>query len=203
MDGRRVGFITGGKLSPQDRSSRLIIISAPSGAGKTTLCNKILQSFPNVTLSISTTTRTQRPGEKEGQYFFVTREKFQKKIEQGEFAEWAIVHGNYYGTSKAVIEKATQDSKHVLFDIDVQGAMSLKRTFGERTILIFVHPPSLSELKTRLQNRKQDTPESIKTRLKNAQKELKWSPDFDYEIVNDNLENAFQRVKKIIEQECR
>ena len=109
---------------------RLIIISAPSGAGKTTLCDMLIKEFPQISLSISTTTRPKRPNEQEGtHYHFVTAEEFQKKIDHGDFAEWAEVHGNRYGTSKTTIEAALKQGKNVLFDIDVQGAMNLKKQF--------------------------------------------------------------------------
>ncbi len=182
---------------------RLIILSAPSGAGKTTLCDMLLKDFPSVALSISTTTRKSRPYEKEGvHYHFVTPEVFQQRIDNGEFAVWARVHSNLYGTSKETIEKYLKAGKHVLFDIDVQGAMSLLKHYGDRVLLIFIHPPSMEILEERLRNRKGDSGASIETRLQNAYNEVEWSRKFDHQIINDDLEKAYQQLKRIIEREC-
>ncbi len=182
---------------------RLIIVSAPSGAGKTTLCERLIKDFPRIALSISTTTRSIRPYEKPGvHYHFVTPEQFARKIEAGEFAEWAEVHGRRYGTDRQVVESLLQSGKHVLFDIDVQGAMSLKKQYGNRTILVFIEPPSLQVLEERLRNRKGDSSQSIETRLANAYSELEWSRKFDYQIVNDDLEKAYRQLREIVEREC-
>lgn len=192
-------------LKPKQESPqpRLIIIAAPSGAGKTTLCDMLLKEFPNITLSISTTTRAKRPYEEEAKhYYFVTPEEFQKKIDAGQFAEWATVHDNLYGTWKAAIDKALAKGQHLLFDIDVQGAFSLKKSYGNRTLLIFIQPPSMEELQKRLVGRKGDTPASIEKRLQNAYNELAWSQKFDFQITNDNLQKAYANLRQIILQEC-
>lgn len=182
---------------------RLVVIAAPSGTGKTTLCEMLLKEFPNFTLSISTTTRSQRPNEKAGtHYHFVTREEFQKKIERGDFAEHAEVHGNLYGTSKKVVEEAIQSGKHLLFDIDVQGAMSLLKHYGNRVLLVFIHPPSMQILEQRLRDRKGDSLQAIEKRLQNAYNEVAWSPKFQYQITNDDLRRAYQELKQIIQKEC-
>lgn len=192
---------------PHNRNApqpRLIIISAPSGAGKTTLCDLLLKDFPTIQQSVSTTTRPQRPHEVNGQhYFFITMGEFEAKKQSGEFAEWAEVHGNLYGTSKNTINSLLAAGKHVLFAIDVQGALSLKALYPERALLIFIHPPSMAELQNRLIQRKGDSPEAIEKRLKNAYTEVAWSQKFDYQIVNDNLQTAFQQLKSIILSECR
>ncbi len=154
-------------------------------------------------LSISMTTRPQRPYEKDGlHYHFVTEPDFKRRIEKGEFAEWAAVHGNLYGTPKSEIENRLAEGKHVLFPIDVQGASSLKALYPDRILLIFIEPPSLKALEQRLISRQGDTPQSIETRLQNAYNELKWSKSFDYQIINDDLNRAYQELKEIVTREC-
>lgn len=181
---------------------RLIVLSAPSGAGKSTLCERLIKQFPKIALSISTTTRKRREYEKNGvHYHFVSPEDFEKKIQKGDFAEWAEVHGNRYGTAVSTIEGFLDQGRHVLFDIDVQGAMNLKKRYGERTLLIFILPPSMEELKTRLTKRN-ETSQSIETRLKNAYNEVRWSAKFDHQITNDDLERAYEELKQIIQKEC-
>jgi len=183
---------------------RLIVISAPSGAGKTTLCERLMAEFGDkIVLSISTTTRSIRHYEREGvHYFFVTPEEFRAKIQRGEFAEWAEVHKNLYGTARKTIENCLAGGKHVLFDIDVQGAMSLRGQYGDRVLLIFIHPPSLEVLQERLTKRKGDSSTSIETRLRNAYNELEWSRKFDHQITNDDLERAYRELREIVRKEC-
>lgn len=188
----------------QKKQPRLIIVAAPSAAGKTTLCEMLLRDFPKVQLSISTTTRPIRPKEQDGvHYFFVTPEVFKQKIKNGEFAEFATVHDNLYGTSKKTVESLLSQGRHILFDIDVQGAMNLKSQYPEQALLIFVHPPSMEELEKRLRARKGDSPEAIEKRLRNAYSELAWSQKFDYQIVNDDLDRAYQELKAVIQRECQ
>jgi len=183
---------------------RLIILSAPSGAGKTTLCERLIQADDSVRLSTSTTTRGRRPYEKEGQhYHFVTNEVFDKKIADGDFAEWAEVHGNRYGTSKKTIEGYLAQGKNVLFPIDVHGALNLKKQYPERALLIFIEPPSVETLRARLVGRESESSEAMKTRLENARHEMSFAKHFDYRIVNDELERAFAELKAIVERECR
>lgn len=183
---------------------RLIIISAPSGAGKTTLCELLLRDFPQIQQSISTTTRPQRTHETHGQhYFFISQKEFESKRNQNEFAEWAEVHGNLYGTSKKTIESLLAQGKHVLFAIDVQGALALKNLYPERALLVFIHPPSMEELHSRLMKRQGDTAEAIEKRLKNAYTEVSWSQKFDYQIINDQLDKAYSQLKSIIQKECK
>jgi guanylate kinase len=144
-----------------------------------------------------------RPYEKEGvHYHFVSRDAFQMKVEAGDFAEWADVHGKLYGSDRKVIDSALTAGKHLLFDIDVQGAMNLRKLYGARTVLIFIEPPSVEILEQRLRGRKADSPEVIETRLRNAYNELQWSGKFDYQIINDDLERAYAELRKIIEREC-
>ncbi|MCB0405331.1 MAG: guanylate kinase, partial [Bdellovibrionales bacterium] len=145
---------------------RLIVVSAPSGAGKTTLCKMLLKEFPAITLSISATTRPIRPNEKDGRdYLFLSTEQFERMRAAGEFAEWARVHNNLYGTPKKNIDDALSAGKHVLFDIDIQGADSLRKQYPDRVLLVFIHPPSMGELAKRLKDRSSDSSEAIETRL--------------------------------------
>lgn len=183
--------------------NKLFVISAPSGGGKTTLCSRLLQDFPKLVLSISSTTRNPRGKERDGtDYHFISHEEFQKAVTENRFAEWAIVHGNYYGTSKKTIDDTLRSGKSVLLDIDVQGAESLRKVYPDRCVTIFIVPPDLKALETRLRSRGTDNDDTIQKRLKNAQKELNESSHFDHVIVNDDLERAYRELKKIIEVSC-
>jgi guanylate kinase len=179
----------------------LIVVSAPSGAGKTTLCKKLLEEFPKLMLSISCTTRTKRFNETDGKdYFFLSRAEFEKKIAANGFAEWAQVHDNYYGTSKDFVDQAFKSGKSLLLDIDVQGAESLKKSYPDETLRIFISPPSFSVLEARLLGRGTDDSRSIQKRLANARTEMDKSRDFDHVIVNDSLERAYGEIRKIVSQ---
>lgn len=185
------------------RKPRLVIVSAPSGAGKTTLCDLLLKEFPGLTLSVSATTRAKRPNEQNAvHYHFISKHEFEKKIKAGDFAEWAEVHDNCYGTLKSTIKEGLKQGKHILFDIDVKGAQSLLKSYPDRALLIFVHPPSIEELTKRLTERRSDSAKSIERRLANAYNEVEWSKIFDYQITNDNLQKAFKKLKTIIQREC-
>lgn len=182
---------------------RLIVISAPSGAGKTTLCEMLIKEFPQIGLSISMTTREKRPYETDGvHYHFTTKENFEASQKRGELAESAEVHGNWYGTPRSEIEKHLKAGKNVLFDIDVQGAMSLLKIYQTRVLLVFINPPSMEALEERIRNRRGDTPASIERRLRNAYNELGWSKSFDYQITNDDLSRAYQELRGIVQTEC-
>ena len=178
---------------------KLIVISAPSGAGKTTICRRLLQDFPQLVLSISSTTRTPRGQEKHGhEYFFVTREEFERMITAQGFAEWALVHGNYYGTSKDVIDRAFAGGKSVLLDIDVQGGESLRKGYSKECFSVFVEPPSMEILESRLRGRGTDSEETIQKRLTNARKEMREAKHFHLIVVNHDLETAYQEVKAAV-----
>ena len=182
----------------------LVVISAPSGAGKTTLCRKLLEDFPNLTLSISSTTRSPRGTEREGvDYYFLSREDFEKQIQENHFLEWALVHGNYYGTSRAMVETAFQAGKSVLLDIDVQGAEQLRNVLPERCLSIFIAPPSLEELEARLIARGTDKPEVIQKRMIRAKVEMEERNRFSHVIVNKELEQAYSELKNILESKLR
>lgn len=170
---------------------KLIVISAPSGTGKTTLCTRLLREVPELMLSISTTTRAPRGQEKHGEaYFFTTPEEFRRLIDAGRFAEWADVHGNFYGTAKDFVEKAFAGGKSLLLDIDVQGAEQLRQSYPGETVRIFLKPPSMEELERRLRARGTDSEESIAKRMQGAAKEIAEMDRFDHVIVNDDLERA-------------
>lgn len=176
---------------------QLIIITAPSGAGKTTLIKKLLVDN-NYRLSVSYTTRSPRKGEVNGvDYNFIDDKTFLQKKDSNFFAEWALVHNHYYGTSKENSYNLIKTGKTVIFDVDYQGALNLQRTMPD-ALSIFILPPSLEILKKRLINRKTDNQEVIDLRIKNAQKEIYYSKHFDYLLINDKIEEAFISLKDII-----
>ena len=178
----------------------LIVISGPSGAGKTTLCSMLLKEFPNLEFSVSFTTRPPRPGEVNGKdYWFVSKEEFLKRIEEGDFLEWAEVYGNLYGTSKSQIEKALKEGKNLLLVLDTQGALRVKELFPE-AVLIFILPPSLEELERRLRKRGADGEEVIARRLKEAEREMEKAELYDFVVVNDDLEGAFKELREIVRE---
>lgn len=180
---------------------RLVVLSAPSGAGKTTLCSRLLSDFPMLKLSISTTTRAPRGNEKNGvHYHFVDSPIFEQEIRDGFFAEWAKVHGNYYGTSRKTLEEFFNSGFSVLLDIDVQGAANLKKSYGSRCTTIFIAPPSLEVLESRLRARGTDSEESIQRRMQNASREIDRSSEFDHHLVNDDLDTTYCKLKALIEQ---
>ncbi|MDR0820088.1 MAG: guanylate kinase [Endomicrobium sp.] len=176
----------------------IIIISAPSGAGKTAICNAVVRSSRNVVYSVSYTTRRPRIDEKNGgEYFFVNRTEFKKMVEEGKFAEWAKVHGNYYGTSKVFLDKMLKMEKNILMDIDVQGGISIKKQYPG-ACMIFIMPPDLKTLKERLVSRNKDHKEIIKMRLGNAVEEVKSVQKYEYLVINEKLDKAVVAVKIII-----
>lgn len=180
----------------------LLIISSPSGAGKTTLTRDLLEQFPDMTFSVSHTTRGPRASERDGSdYHFVSREEFQRLVDEGRFAEWAHVHGNSYGTSLNEIDRAAAAGKAgILFDIDYQGARQIKAA-RPNAIGVFVLPPSMTELKARLKNRGSDDDEAIERRFQNARQEIEHFDIFDYVIVNDDLEQAKTSLRSIVHAE--
>jgi guanylate kinase len=179
---------------------KLIIVAAPSGAGKTTIVKHLMKQFPHIAFSISATTRSIRPKEKDGlDYYFLTPEKFKALIEADAFVEWEEVYENkYYGTLKSEIQRLWQIGKVIIFDVDVQGALNIKKQFADEAITIFIKPPSLSILNKRLQLRKTETKESLQQRVDKAKYELQFADKFDFVIVNDQLENAFLQADAIV-----
>lgn len=180
----------------------LIIISAPSGAGKTTLCQRLLQEFGDrLRLSISCTTRQPRKNESNGrEYFFLSESEFKQRIDQGDFAEWALVHGHYYGTSRSTIQNCFSNGVSVLLDIDVQGAASLRTAFPQDYYSIFVSPPSLEELEFRLRSRGTEDEATLRRRIENARSEMLAAREFDLVVVNDKLEKAYQEISSAVSQ---
>jgi guanylate kinase len=180
----------------------LLIISSPSGAGKTTLTRDLLAHFNDLTFSVSHTTRKPRAGEIEGQdYYFVSRPKFDELVDTHAFVEWAEVHGNFYGTSLAEIDRARSEKRRgIVFDVDYQGARQI-RAVRPDAISVFVLPPSMDELRTRLKGRASDDESTIERRFSNARDEIAQYGLFDYILVNDDLERAKLRMHSIIEAE--
>ncbi|MDR1941111.1 MAG: guanylate kinase [Endomicrobium sp.] len=180
------------------KQGNIIIVSAPSGAGKTSICSQIIKSDKNTLYCISYTTRSPRKGEKDGrEYFFTDEIKFKKMIKNSEFAEWAKVHSNYYGTPKSFLDKTLKTGKNALLDIDVQGGVKIKKQYPQ-ACMIFVMTPDLKTLEKRLTLRNKDSKETIKMRMDNAKKELAYLNKYDYLIINDDLENSVENVKTVI-----
>jgi len=176
----------------------LFIVSAPSGAGKTTLCKRLIETVPNLGFSVSFTTRRPRPGEVNNRdYTFIGREEFRSKAGQGDFIEWAEVHGEFYGTSQKRVEELLDDGNDVILDIDTQGAMQIKRK-SQDGIYIFVLPPSLQILRKRLEERMTNSEQEIERRVKRAADEIKTYREYDYVIMNDILDDAVRKFKAII-----
>jgi len=190
--------------SPPKRTGILFVVSAPSGAGKTTLCKELVDFFPELGQSVSFTTRTPRAGEVEGRdYHFVTDEVFDAMVTGGEFAEWATVHGNRYGTALATLEQAHRQGRDLLLDIDCQGAQQLKQKVAQ-AVFIFILPPNPEELESRLRNRNTDSDAVISRRLGNARQEIEQAVWYDYLVVNDAVAEASRRLQAIVTAErCR
>ncbi|GHS86421.1 guanylate kinase [Campylobacterota bacterium] len=179
-------------------SGSLLVVSGPSGSGKSTLCRKICEIYDFARLSISTTTRPPREGEREGEdYFFVEKGEFQSAIERGEFLEWANVHNNLYGTSKRHVLEAIAAQKTVIFDIDVQGQEAIVKLFKGVTTSVFITAPHKTILRDRLIKRGSDSPESIAKRLENAQKEMSCIGNYDYLLVNDDFQESLAALQAI------
>lgn len=175
----------------------IFVISGPSGCGKSTLVRRLLDEVDDIEFSVSHTTRPQRPGEEEGRdYFFVGTDEFKQMVDSDRLVEWAKVHGYLYGTSRREIEKKSA-RKSLMLDIDIQGARQVRDKFKKATS-VFVLPPVFHELRKRLEQRGQDRPEAIRRRLKEAKKEIRAYPEFDYVIVNDLLEQAVLELKSIV-----
>lgn len=182
---------------------KIFVISGPSGAGKGTLVAEILKQFPKLKLSISDTTRYLRPGDIPSKsYCFLTEKEFKEKIQRGEFLEWAVVHGHYYGTPLSFVLGTLQAGQNVILEIDVQGALQVKKKLT-RAILIFVTAPSLEALKERLVARKTESEEELAVRLRNAGMEMRRAGEFDYVVVNDVVERAADELASIIRKEVR
>lgn len=179
----------------KEKKGAILIISGPSGCGKSTLLKEVYKDITDYYFSISTTTREPRVGETDGvDYFFVTKEEFEKDIENGDFLEYAKVHDNYYGTSLKPINKALDDGKLVIFDIDVQGHEIVRSKIDSLVTSVFITTPSLSVLEQRLNSRNTDSKEIIEKRVKNAKIEVDYFQDYDYLIINDDLQTAAKEL---------
>lgn len=185
-------------------NNKVIIVTAPSGAGKTTIVKHLITDFPQLAFSVSATTRKQRPEEIDGRdYYFISTEEFKNKVARNEFAEWQEVYADtFYGTLKSEVEKLWANEKTVIFDVDVKGAMNLKKQFGSHALSIFIKPPSESVLEGRLKQRATESLEKIEERVRKAKEEIQYEEYFDETVMNkylpDALENASQLVLSFI-----
>jgi guanylate kinase len=181
-----------------EKNGVVLVLSGPSGAGKSSLINKIADDIGDYYFSISTTTRPMREGEEDAvHYHYVSKEEFKADIEADNFLEYAVVHGNYYGTSLKPVRKALAAGKLVIFDIDVQGNMAVNNRLGDITTSVFITPPTLSVLKERLESRNTDTKEVIDNRIKMAKREIQRTSEYDYLVINDNLDVAADVLRQI------
>ncbi|ODN69595.1 guanylate kinase [Methylobrevis pamukkalensis] len=184
------------------RRGVMMVISSPSGAGKGTLSRLLLDSDKEIELSISVTTRGRRPSEVDGiHYHFIEKSHFRAMAENGELLEWAEVHGNFYGTPRASVERALAEGRDVLFDVDWQGAAQIRERMAEDVAAIFILPPTMAELRSRLHRRAEDPEDAIERRLFNARSEVQEWPRFDYVVINDDLDGAFADLKAILRAE--
>ena len=185
--------------------NNFIIISAPSGSGKTTICKYLQKLDSSINFSVSCTTRQKRASEVEGKdYFFITNEEFEKKINDAEFIEWEQIHGDfYYGTLKSTLEKAINEDKRILLELDVKGATSVKKLYPNKSLSIFIEPPSVEVLKLRLEKRGTDNDERIIKRLERLESELSYKSNFDYHVINDDLDQAVDEIMNIIKNESK
>ncbi|EPG75843.1 guanylate kinase [Leptospira fainei serovar Hurstbridge str. BUT 6] len=180
-------------------SAKLFVLSSVAGGGKSTLIDRIREKHPEIAFSISCTTRPPRPGDQEGvTYFFLTNDAFERGIQEGEFLEWARVHDFYYGTPRKYIEECLSKDRSVIMDLDVQGAALVKEKLKEIAVTIFILPPSEDEWEKRLRGRGTDSEESITKRIRNGKQELARKDEFQYIIVNDDLEKAVARLEHIL-----
>ncbi len=178
----------------------MVIFSAPSGAGKTSIVRALLERVPRLAFSVSACSRPRRPGEKEGvDYYFLSPGQFREKVRQGQFLEWEEVYpGSYYGTLKSEVERIWGMGKSVIFDVDVAGGLRIKEQYGDRALAVFVMPPSLQELEQRLVLRGTETPESLKKRIGKAGQEMTFAARFDRIVVNDQLGKAIEEAMALV-----
>lgn len=188
-------------MSMNTKRGKVVIIVAPSGSGKSTIVKRLMSEIPNLRFSVSATTRNPRIGEENGrEYYFLSREEFDRRIKEGDFLEWEEFYGGKrYGTLRSDVENLLDKGYTCLLDIDVKGALNVKEIFKENSIGIFIKPPSLEVLKKRLELRGTESPESLKERLERAKMEMQYENSFDYCVVNDDFETAYAQVKQILE----
>ena len=184
------------------RRGLMFILSSPSGAGKTTISRMLLDADPSIKLSVSVTTRPPRPGEKDGvHYYFVDDAEFDRMVEEDDFYEWAHVFGYRYGTPKGAIRNALKEGQDFLFDIDWQGTQQLKQKDDQDVVTVFILPPSLAELRQRLESRAQDTPEVIDSRMERARGEISHWAEYDFVVINDDVQACFAKVREVLDAE--
>ncbi len=183
-----------------DRAEKMMVFTAPSGSGKTTIVRHLLKRFDRLAFSVSATTRDKRDHETDGKdYYFLSVESFREKIARGLFVEWEEVYpGRYYGTLKSEVDRIWEEGKFVLFDVDVLGASNIKRIYGEKCLAVFVKPPSVEVLINRLKARNTETPETLEIRKARFLKELQYEPNFDVILINDQLENALEEAEELV-----
>lgn len=183
-----------------DRAEKMMVFTAPSGSGKTTIVRHLLKRFDRLAFSVSATTRDKRDHETDGKdYYFLSVESFREKIARGLFVEWEEVYpGRYYGTLKSEVDRIWEEGKFVLFDVDVLGASNIKRIYGEKCLAVFVKPPSVEILINRLKARNTETPETLEIRKARFLKELQYEPNFDVILINDQLENALEEAEELV-----
>ncbi|MCZ8259636.1 MAG: guanylate kinase [Beijerinckiaceae bacterium] len=189
----------GSPTSPPTRRGIMFVISSPSGAGKSALSRLLLQDDPEIRLSISVTTRPRRPSEVHGvHYHFIDVQTFHQMRERGDLLEWAEVHGNFYATPRQPVEQALGEGRDILFDIDVQGTLQLYERMREDVVSVFILPPSIAELQSRLKRRAEDADEVILRRLRTAETEIARWQDYDFVLINDDLERCFRDLKQVL-----
>ena len=185
--------------TPITKRGLMLVLSSPSGAGKTSICKKLLQQDTGLVLSVSATTRKRRPGEVEGKdYQFLSIQEFESRIKKSEFLEYAKVFGNYYGTPAQLVERTLKSGVDVLFDIDWQGTQQLKARARQDLVSVFILPPSIKELEKRLFKRAQDTSEVVANRMSKSASEMSHYPEYDYVIINNDLDKSVQLVQSIL-----
>lgn len=178
---------------------KLIVISAPSGSGKTTIVREIMKQNPSLEFSVSATTRAKREGEVEGKdYYFLSEREFKHRVDEGDFVEWEELYGDHYGTLRQEVDKALSKGKNLLFDVDVKGGLSIRRQYPD-ALMIFIRPPDLEVLKERLRNRRTESDETLTRRLERVPMELEMGMTFTHQIVNDDLQRAVGEVQRIIQ----
>jgi guanylate kinase len=184
----------------QQKPGKLLIFSAPSGSGKTTIVKHLIQTIDGLTFSVSATSRAIRTGEQDGKdYFFISRDEFKKRIANDEFLEWEEVYsGSYYGTLKNEVDKLLKQGKHVLFDVDVLGGINIKNQYKQQALAVFVKAPSIEVLRERLQNRSTDSAEQIQNRVEKAGFEMTYADKFDYILTNNDLTTAQKEITAIV-----
>lgn len=184
-----------------EQYGKMIAFAAPSGAGKSTVVRHLLHKYKDLAFSVSATTRAPRPGEENGvQYYFLSPEDFREKIEKDEFVEWEEVYQDlFYGTLKSEVQRLWDAGKYIVFDIDVKGALNLKKQYGDRCLTVFIKPPSLEALLERLRNRQTESEESIETRRARFEEEMSYENTFDSVLVNDVLEHTLREAEQIVE----